>query len=297
MAWTPLRRTERVARDDRGARVPGILLMLGSAVSFSTIGLFTDLTSLPLPDVLVIRGIFGALAIWLVARLFTGQRWTDRANFRWPALSVALLFTIGMTSLVVAYRVGTVVNVSIIYATVPTIVGLIELVSGRRRPPWVFWATSGGVVAGVAIMSGGGLSGGDVAGMGLALLMTVCVAGVILVAREHRDTPMLAASGLACLLSAVVAAPFAGNAVLRPTQLLICAAFGIVTLGLGRVFLVLGSSRVPSRSAALIDVLDAPLTPVWTLVFLGDVPPARGVVGGAVVIAMVLTGVRLSVTE
>ncbi|MCL9792804.1 DMT family transporter [Frankia sp. AgKG'84/4] len=268
--------------------------MLGSAVAFSTVGLFTALTSLPLPDVLVIRGVFGALAIWVVARLFTGQRLSDRANFRWPALSVAALFTIGMTSLVIAYRIGTVVNVSIIYATVPIIVGLIEMLLGRHRPPGIFWVTSGGVVVGVAVMSGGGLSGGDVAGMALALLMTVCVAGVILIAREHRETPMLAASGLACLLSAVVAAPFAGSGLFRPTQLLICAAFGIVTLGLGRVFLVIGSSRVPSRTAALIDVLDAPLTPVWTLVLLDDVPAARSVIGGAVVIAMVMVGIRFS---
>lgn len=66
--------------------------MLGSAVSFSTIGLFTRAIAAPLPEVLVIRGISGALAIWVVARLFTKQRWTDRANFRWPALAVALLF-------------------------------------------------------------------------------------------------------------------------------------------------------------------------------------------------------------
>jgi len=267
--------------------------MLGSAASFSTIGLFTRLTVLPLPEVLFIRGVFGGLAIAAVARLFTRQRLRDRANFRWPALAVAALFTVGMTSLVIAYRIGTVVNVSVIYATIPIIVGLIQVfVLRRRSPSWIFWCSGAGVVAGVAIMSGAGLTGGDVLGMGLALLMTGCVACIILIAREHSDTPMLFASGLACLLSSVLAAPFVTMWTVPVREFLICALFGIVTLGLGRVFLVLGSGRVPSRDAALIDVLDAPMTPIWTWIFLGDVPALSGAVGGCVVVASVLVGVR-----
>ncbi|MFP3963070.1 DMT family transporter [Actinomadura fulvescens] len=283
---------------DQAERFSGILLMFGSAAAFSTIGLFTRLTSLPLPDVVFIRGLFGAVAIWVVARVFTQQRVTDPVNFRWPALAVAALFTIGMTSLVAAYRVGSVVNVSVVYATVPIMVGIIQvLVLRRRMPSAVFWLCSAGVVVGVAIMSGAGLTGGDVLGMSLALLMTLCVAGVILVSRHNRDTPMLAASGLACLLSSAITAPFVADWTFPPGEFVICALFGIVTLGLGRVFLVLGSSRVPSRDAALIDVLDAPLTPVWTWVFLGLVPSLYGVLGGLVVIAAVLVGVRYNEEE
>jgi drug/metabolite transporter (DMT)-like permease len=123
------------AQKKRSDRISGTLLMAGSAASFSTIGLFTRLNSLPLPDVLFIRGVFGALAIWVVARLFTRQRITDKANLHWPALSLAALFTIGMTSLVIAYRIGTVINVSVIYATIPIIVGLIQMTLLRQRRP------------------------------------------------------------------------------------------------------------------------------------------------------------------
>jgi drug/metabolite transporter (DMT)-like permease len=284
----------RFVRTLQSERFSGTLLMLGSAASFSTIGLFTRWVTLPLADVLFIRGIFGALAIWVVARLFTGQRVSDRENYRWPALAVAALFTIGMTSLVAAYRFGTVVNVSVIYATIPIIVGLIQLVVYRKKPSWIFWVCGLGVVVGVAIMSGAGLSGGDVVGMGLALLMTVCVAIIIMIARQHRDTPMLAASGIACLLSSVIAAPFVHDYTFEIGEFLICALFGVVTLGLGRVFLVLGSGKVPSRDAALIDVLDAPMTPMWTWMFLNEIPAVTGIVGGCVVIAAVLVGVRFN---
>ena len=121
-------------------RWTGTLFMLGSALSFSTIGLFTRSTWLPLADVLFIRGVFGALAIWGVARVFTRQRVRDRENYRWPSLAVAALFTVGMTSLVGAYRLGAVVNVSVIYATIPICVGLIQVIFLRqRRLSLIFW--------------------------------------------------------------------------------------------------------------------------------------------------------------
>ncbi|WP_125591540.1 DMT family transporter [Amycolatopsis balhimycina] len=288
----PVVRDKTDAAHARRERVVGTLLMLGSATSFSTIGLFTRATTQPLGDVLFLRGVFGALAIWVVARVFTKQRMTDRANFRWPALTVAGLFTIGMTSLVGAYRLGGVVNVSVIYATIPIVVGLAQLLFFRRRPSPVFWVSGAGVVVGVAVMAGGGLTGGDLIGMALAFVMTVCVAGVILISRQHRDTPMLAASALACLLSSLLAAPFLTSDLFDPKGFAIAALFGIVTLGLGRVFLVVGSGRVPSRDAALIDVLDAPMTPVWTWLVLGEVPAVNGIAGGCVVILAVLLGVR-----
>jgi hypothetical protein len=79
-------------------------------------------------------------------------------------------------------------------------------------------------------------------------------------------------------------------------ELLLSTLFGVITLGLGRVFLVLGSSRVPSRDAALIDVLDAPITPLWTWAILNEVPTIPGVIGGGVVVLAVLAGIRFDRT-
>ncbi|WP_163511373.1 DMT family transporter [Fodinicola acaciae] len=275
-----------------GRRLSGISLMLGSAVSFSTVGLFTRAVTAPLPDVLFIRGLSGAAAIWLVARLFTTQRWTDRGNFSWPALAVAALFTLGMTSLVVAYRIGSVVNVSVVYATIPLVIGLFQMLFRGRRPSWIFWLCGGSVVAGVAIMTGRGVSAGDVLGMALAFFMTLCVAAIILVSRAHPDTPMLPASAFACVASSLAAAPFVTSFAFGWNEILLCTLFGVVTLGLGRVFLVLGSSRVPSRDAALIDVLDAPITPLWTWAILNEAPTIPGAIGGGVVILAVAAGIR-----
>jgi drug/metabolite transporter (DMT)-like permease len=274
-------------------RLSGVLLMLGSAAAFSTIGLFTALIRLPLAEVLLIRGVAGAIAIWFVARIFTRQRFLSRENLRWPSVAVAVLFTVGMTTLVGAYRIGSVINVSVVYATIPMVVGIAELLLFKRRPPPIFWLCGLGVIVGIALMSShGGVTPSDIVAMGLAFTMTLCVTAIILIARAHQDTPMLAASGAACLLSSVIAAPFIDTFVIDARQLWLSVLFGVVTLGLGRVFLVLGSSRVPSRDAALIDVLDAPMTPIWTLVFLSDVPPVLAVVGGLVVITSVLVGVR-----
>lgn len=280
----------------------GTLLMLGSALCFSTIAVFTRGSSLPLAETLVVRGVAGAVAVAVVARWVAGERLFDRDAVRGPALAVAALFTVGMTALVVAYRFGSTITVSVVYSTVPLIVAGIQLVLLReRRPRLAFWLAGVGVVVGVVVMAGGGLAVGDLIGMGLALLMTVCVAGVVLMVRRYPTTPMLPASALASLLSALVALPFTlvsadggtgasgGSWSLGGVGLNV--AFGVVTLGLGRVFLLRGAALVPARRAAMIDVLDAPLSPLWTLAVLGEVPGVTAVIGAGVVLVSVAVGV------
>jgi drug/metabolite transporter (DMT)-like permease len=72
---------------------------------------------------------------------------------------------------------------------------------------------------------------------------------------------------------------------------LLCAVFGVVTLGIGRLMLVLRAQRLPSTQASLIDVLDVPLTPVWTLLFLGLVPTGHKIQGGDITIIAILIGI------
>ena len=45
------------------------------------------------------------------------------------------------------------------------------------------------------------------------------------------------------------------------------------------------------NAASLIDVLDVPLTPVWTLLFLGLVPTGHKIQGGDITIIAILIGI------
>jgi hypothetical protein len=69
----------------------GLLFMFCSAVAFSTIGVFSMGITLPIAEIIFIRGVFGALSIAIVAYFLTNGRLTDRSSYSWPAMSVAAL--------------------------------------------------------------------------------------------------------------------------------------------------------------------------------------------------------------
>lgn len=281
-------------QDEKLARWSGRILMLGSAVSFSTIGIFTEIVKLPLSDILFVRGIFGAAAIWVIARLLTKERITDRKSYTWPSLLVATLFTVGMVSLVAGYRIGAVANVAVVYATTPIIVAIFVKVFLREEQPTSLWYSGIGVAIGVAIMMWRDKNSSNYIAMLLAFLMSICVAGVIVVARNYKATPMLVASMIACVLSSVIAFPFMASIPNDLSSIATCALFGTVTLGLGRVFLIIGARRIPPGEAALIDVLDAPMTPVWSWLILGMRPTDQAIAGGSIVVICVMLGVAFA---
>tara|TARA_B110000003_G_scaffold271980_1_gene307039 strand:- start:978 stop:1268 length:291 start_codon:yes stop_codon:yes gene_type:complete len=80
---------------------------------------------------------------------------------------------------------------------------------------------------------------------------------IILIARSNHDTPLMVASILASVISS------------------------LWHCNLGN----------PSTQASLIDVLDVPLTPVWTLLILGLVPTGHETLDGGITIVAILIGI------
>ena len=101
----------------------------------------------------------------------------------------------------------------------------------------------------------------------------------------------MVASILASVISSHEALLFVTSFDISLNDSLLCATFGVVTLGIGRLMLVLRAQRLSSTQASLIEVLDVPLTPVWTLLILGLVPTGHKILGGGITIITILIGI------
>ena len=145
---------------------------------------------------------------------------------------------------------------------------------------------------GVAIIVGDARAGSDVLGIALACLMTVAIAAMTVTVRRHRNTPMVAAAAISNLLGSAVSIPFAhGIASVAATDLVILAMFGCFQVALGLTLFVLGSRLLPSGQATLIATLETPLMPFWVWLAFQEIPAARALVGGALVMAAVVADV------
>lgn len=204
-------------------------------------------------------------------------------------LGVALCFTIASTSFVVALAHTTVANILLIQAASPLIAALMTWLLFGERVSASTWLAICAVIAGVAIMVSGSVSGSlSPVGDGLAVAISCAMAIATVITRRHahvRMTPaVFLAMLLACAVSAVQSAPHLVGA--ADTALLF--AFGALNLGLGLALFVTGARLIPAALGALVGAIEPVLGPLWVWLVHGETPGPRTLLGGALVIAALL---------
>lgn len=270
----------------RRTHLLGLALVTAAAVAWSTSGLFTRHLALDAATILFWRGLFGALGTLLVMACLGGQ--SGLSGFRHlgrPGLAYAVLTAVSMHFFISALLLTTVAHVAILTAIVPFVAGLLGWLVLGTAPDRSAVLASGCALAGVIVMVGLGVEG-RLSGDALALLMTVCMAGMILVSRRHPGIPALAATCLASTLSALVVMPFADLTISLPDGITL-ALFALVNQVLGFGLFALGARLLAPMESALLTTLDAPLAPLWVWLFLAETPSAATLAGGAVILASV----------
>lgn len=266
----------------------GVLYVTGSAVAWSTAGLFTRFLPLDAPSLLMWRGLFGALG--LLALLILREGVAGLAGFArlgGPGWLYAGVSGAGMLCFITALTLTSVAHVAVIYAAAPFLAAGLGWWLLRERPGGRGIVAAGLALLGAAIMVGLSAEGG-LTGDLLALGMTLAMALMMVIARRWPGIPTLPAAALSAALSALVMLPLAGHALPPPGQMALLAGFGIVNSALGLGLFLAGSSRLPPVQTALIGALDTPLAPLWVWLVFAEAPGPATLIGGGIVMAAVI---------
>ena len=272
----------------------GLALVLFSTVAWSSAGYFTRLIALDSWTLLFWRGVFGALtalAFVLVER--RGRVLPAFRALRGPGLAFTAASGVGMVCYLTALCLTSVAHVVVIYASIPFVAAVLGfLVLGERVAPRTLLASLV-AFAGVAIVMAEAGGEGSLKGDLVAVVMTVLMATMIVIARRHRGIPIVPAAALSALIAAVVSLPFAAPWHLPARTMLLLALFGATNIGLGLILFSIGSKRLPAAESALISTLETPLAPLWVWLAFGETPLPATIVGGALVMAAVLAHVLI----
>jgi drug/metabolite transporter (DMT)-like permease len=149
-------------------------------------------------------------------------------------------------------------------------------------------------VLGVALTFDGALPAGRLFGNLLALITTILISTMMVIVRRHRDTPMLPAACLSAFALAPLVAPFATPSAGFGDNFIYLVLFGTAQFGVGLLLLTLGTRLISATRSALIGSLESPLAPFWVWVGFGETPSLMTCVGGAVVMAAVVTDMLLT---
>jgi len=267
------------------ARKSGVILMLVSALVFSTAGLFTKGVTADAWAVIFWRGLFAALFTFFYIQ------WNDKIRHEFlcmgkPGWAIAFLGAAGTAAFIPAFKLTSIANVSLIYAIAPFVSACVAWMWFRERPTLPVMVASLVALLGVLLIVSGSLGNINLGGDFLALWMTLMMSLVMVIYRRYPQTP---AAGPAVMASLFLL-PFGfyyGDPLSSPIiEIVIMAAFGLI-FALASVTLQEGARRLPPAEAALISAAETPLAPIWAWMLFSEVPPIFTIAGGAVVLLAV----------
>jgi drug/metabolite transporter (DMT)-like permease len=266
----------------------GVLLIVMSAVAYSTAGFFTRLIHLDAWNMLFWRGLFAGLMILCV--IAVRERGRTAAAIRAigrPGLTAAFCSTAATIMFLNAFRHTSVADAVVIFAVAPLLTAGIGFLWLGVTETWTALSASVLALLGVSVMMSGAAAAGNLLGDLFALGTTVFMAVMMLIMRRHRETPMLPAACLSALLCPLLVWPFASPFAVGGEDLFRLFLFGTTQFGLGLVFLTLGGRLVSATENALIGTLETPLAVVWVWLCFGETPSASCLAGGMIVLAAV----------
>ena len=277
--------------DSRGQGY-GAALVLGSAVVWSFGGTLARFLSIEDGWTVVFwRSLFAALFLLGFMLLRDGPRGTVRlfAGMGLAGIAVGACFATASTSFILALAYTTVANVVLIQAGVPLIAALMTWLLFRERISGQTWLAIAAVIGGVAIMVSESLGGRvSMVGDALAMLIAFVFAAATIITRRFAHVRMTPAVFLGTVIAGTVAAIQASGFAVTGQELFVLVIFGALNFGLGLALFVTGARLVPSALAALLGTAEPVLAPLWAAIFHGEIPGARTVLGGAIVLAALL---------
>ncbi len=261
----------------------GVILMLASALMFSTAGLFTKGVEAGAWEIIFWRGIFASL----FTILFVASQNRLRAEFaevgKW-GIAAGFVGASGTAAFIPAFKLTTIANVALIYASAPLVAALMAWLWMSEKMSRAAVLGSIAAIAGVIVIVGSSYQNVNIRGDLLTLWMTVSMAFLMVI---YRRFPHIPSAGPAVLSSAALI-PFAllfGNPLATPLlEIFITAGFGLV-FAIAAVTLLEGAKRLPSGEAGLLSSSEAPLAIILAYLVLAEVPAMTSVIGGILIIA------------
>lgn len=258
-------------------RKKGIYLLVLTSILWSFSGVCTKFISWNGFAVAGIRGLIAALLLLIVNR---------RPRLPRSGFQVAAIFSyVGLVVLLIlSTKLTTAANAILLQYTAPiysAILGYFVLKEPVTRHDITVIVL---VLIGLAVFLYDGLADGRMAGNLIALLSGVCYGTMNVFMRKcDKDAP---ADNIfwGNLLAFVLMLPFMGRPEITAVNIGIILFMGIFQLGLAYILYSIAIPHVPALEATIITVLEPILNPVWVMLFYGEKPGIRTIIGGAIVL-------------
>lgn len=268
------------------SRTAGVILVVVSAIVFSSAGIFAKGVSADAWTIIFWRGI-AAATFTLIYMILRCGFWTEVKAFGIPALLVTIMGGAGTAAFIPAFKLSTVANVALIYAAVPFVAAALSWVFINEKPTRTVLIASLAAMVGVLIIVSNSFGSSRILGDLLAFFMTLMMAGIMVIYRKYPDTTAALPAALSSIILLPCAVLFSTPSDVLSNELSILALFGLV-FAVASVTLSEGARRLPSAETALLSILEMPLAPILAVLILSEAPTPQAIVGGLIILCAVV---------
>ena len=270
-----------------GLRRQAIILLVLTALLWSTSGLFVKLISWQPLSILSARSMLATVVFLIYLRQF---------NFRWTRLQIAgaLAYVSAQLFFIMATKLTTAANAIFLQYTSPLYVGLFGYWLLREQPRRADWGAMLVIFAGMVLFFGDALSLEGVYGNLLGILSGLAMAGMILCMRGQKAGTPANTILMGNLLSILIGLPFLLQETFSPASVSIILYLGIFQIGLSFVLYSIAIKHVQALESTLILTIEPILNPLWVFLVLGEVPGRLAIAGGALVVGAAMVRATIS---
>ena len=268
-----------------------LLFVLAAALLWSSGGLFIKWVSLSGLELSFWRSFFA---------IFTVAFFTRHEGFGLNRLTAvaSVLYAVLLILFVLATKETTAANAIFLQYTAPVYLLILEPIIYKEKFRSRDLITVLVCLGGMALFFVCQLRAQDVAGNLMALASGLCFAFYFLLLRHSRAREVNRASSviygntLAVIMTAFWGVPAISS--MTGHDLVGVAYLGVIQLGVAYTFFTAGMARgVRSLDAGIICYVEPVLNPVWVFLVLGERPSRWALLGGAIIIAAVITHMLL----
>lgn len=209
-------------------------------------------------------------------------------NLTWRGWLAAVFMALSGTFLVMSFQYTKVANAVFIISLTPLIAAVLAWVFIKEAITRQTLIAMIIALMGVAVIFGSSLSGEGLFGMGLALIMTLFYAAVIVTMRTIPQANVILLCALTGILLLPMMVPFMDSYVLTTKDLILCLGLGIVQVGLGTLCVMTGAKYVPAAQVSILALIEIVLSPIWVWLYANEVPAVTTLIGGAIVLVGVI---------
>ncbi len=276
------------ARDPLYAR--GIMLVMLGGCFWSLAGILIRLIEAADGwQILTVRSTTLSITLFCVLAVrHRGGVWHEFRKAGLAAVIGGLCLGVAFTGFIFALLHTTVANTMFIMGAGPFFTApLAWLVLGERvrRATWIGMTVA---ITGVGIMVADGIGAGAMFGNVVAVVSTVGFAGFAVALRWGRNVDMLPLVCLAGVFTAIAGGVLSEDFDYTARDLVLCTVMGVVQIGLGMMFVTLGSRHVPATELTFLALTEVVLAPIWVWLAFDEIPRGFTLLGGAIVFAAIV---------